>query len=117
MRNCILAIGCWLLAIGCGAKGPAKTQETADENDGYVMNYEKEYTAEDSALVVKLLAEAATQRGKENRMMYFGKKFLGLPYVGGTLENGDREHLIVNLHGLDCTTYVETVTAGGATIT
>lgn len=111
MRNCILAIGCWLLAIGCGAKGPAKTQETADENDGYVMNYEKEYTAEDSALVVKLLAEAATQRGKENRMMYFGKKFLGLPYVGGTLENGDREHLIVNLHGLDCTTYVETVTA------
>ena len=53
MRNCILAIGCWLLAIGCGAKGPAKTQETADENDGYVMNYEKEYTAEDSALVVK----------------------------------------------------------------
>ena len=43
--------------------------------------------------------------------MYFGKKFLGLPYVGSTLENGDKEHLIVNLHGLDCTTFVETVLA------
>jgi len=73
--------------------------------------YEREYTKEDSALVVKLLKEAKTKRGNENRMMYFGKKFLGLPYVGGTLENGDKEHLIVNLHGLDCTTFVETVLA------
>ena len=65
----------------------------------------------DSALVVKLLKEAATERGTEHRVMYFGKKFLGLPYVGQTLELGDREHLIVNLHGLDCTTFVETVVA------
>ena len=42
---------------------------------------------------------------------YFGKKVLGLPYVAHTLELGDTEHLIVNLHGLDCTTFVETVVA------
>lgn len=70
-----------------------------------------EYSKADSALVVKLLKGAATERGKENRMMYFGKKFLGIPYVAHTLELGDREHLIVNLHGLDCTTFVETVVA------
>lgn len=70
-----------------------------------------EYTREDSTLVVKLLTEAKTQRGKEHPIMYFGKKFLGLPYVGHTLELGDTEHLIVNLHGLDCTTFVETVVA------
>ena len=61
-----------------------------------------EYTKADSALVVKLLTDAQTQRGKENRVFYFGKKFLEL---------GDTEHLIVNLHGLDCTTFVETVVA------
>lgn len=70
-----------------------------------------EYMAQDSARVVNLLREAKTGRGKENRMMYFGKKFLGIPYVAHTLELGDKEHLIVNLHGLDCTTFVETVVA------
>ena len=72
---------------------------------------EVEYTQADSSLVVKLLSEAKTKRGTENRIMYFGKQFLGLPYVAHTLELGDREHLIVNLHGLDCTTFVETVVA------
>ena len=70
-----------------------------------------EYTKEDSALVVKLLKEAKTERGTQNRVFYFGKTFLGLPYVAHTLELGDTEHLIVNLHGLDCTTFVETVVA------
>ena len=70
-----------------------------------------EYTQADSALVVKLLKDVQTQRGKENRVFYFGKKFLGIPYVAHTLELGDKEHLIVNLHGLDCTTFVETVVA------
>ena len=70
-----------------------------------------EYTEADSALVVQLLHDAQTGRGTENRILYFGKKFLGLPYVAHTLELGDTEHLIVNLHGLDCTTFVETVVA------
>ena len=70
-----------------------------------------EYTKEDSSLVVKLLTDAKTERGEEHPMLYFGKKFIGVPYVASTLENGDEEHLIVNLHELDCTTFVETVTA------
>ncbi|MBR1519654.1 MAG: DUF1460 domain-containing protein [Bacteroidaceae bacterium] len=70
-----------------------------------------EYTKKDSTLVVKLLNDAKTGRGTENRVFYFGKKFLGLPYVAHTLELGDTEHLIVNLHELDCTTFVETVVA------
>lgn len=70
-----------------------------------------EYTKADSTLVVKLLREAKTNRGDEHPMLYFGKKFLGIPYVAHTLENGSKEHLIVNLHELDCTTFVETVVA------
>ena len=88
----------WLLAIGCGAQSPAKVESDIEQT----VAYDREYTKEDSALVVKLLQEAKTKRGKENRMMYFGKKFLGLPYVGHTLEKGDKEHLIVNLRELDC---------------
>ena len=70
-----------------------------------------EYTPEDSTRVVQLLKEAKTRRGSESRTLYFGKQFLGLPYVAHTLELGDTEHLIVNLHELDCTTFVETVVA------
>ncbi|MEZ4809985.1 MAG: DUF1460 domain-containing protein [Allomuricauda sp.] len=42
-----------------------------------------------------------------------GKSFLGTPYVEKTLEIGDTETLVVNLRGLDCTTFVENVLALG----
>ncbi len=40
-----------------------------------------------------------------------GKTFKGIPYVAKTLEIGKTESLVVNLHGLDCTTFVENVLA------
>ena len=42
-------------------------------------------------------------------MVSVGKTFMKTPYVAKTLEIGDTETLIVNLHGLDCTTFVENV--------
>jgi hypothetical protein len=42
-----------------------------------------------------------------------GKTFMGTPYVAKTLEIGDTEALVVNLQGLDCTTFVENVLAFG----
>lgn len=42
-----------------------------------------------------------------------GKTFTGTPYVAKTLEIGETETLVVNLQGLDCTTYVENVLAFG----
>ena len=38
-----------------------------------------------------------------------GKTFMKTPYVAKTLEIGDTETLVVNLQGLDCTTFVENV--------
>ncbi|HMB61525.1 MAG TPA: N-acetylmuramoyl-L-alanine amidase-like domain-containing protein, partial [Eudoraea sp.] len=38
-----------------------------------------------------------------------GKTFLGTPYVAKTLEIGETESLVINLSGLDCTTFVENV--------
>jgi hypothetical protein len=44
-------------------------------------------------------------------MEFIGKSFLQTPYVAQTLEVGDTESLVVNLLGLDCTTFVENVLA------
>ena len=44
-------------------------------------------------------------------MVPIGKTFLGTPYVEKTLEIGEKETLVVNLRGLDCTTFVENVLA------
>ncbi|RRQ49909.1 DUF1460 domain-containing protein [Maribacter algicola] len=38
-----------------------------------------------------------------------GKTFLKTPYVAKTLEIGNTETLVINLQGLDCTTFVENV--------
>ncbi|WP_209400902.1 N-acetylmuramoyl-L-alanine amidase-like domain-containing protein [Pseudozobellia sp. WGM2] len=46
-------------------------------------------------------------------LITIGKTFLKTPYVAKTLEIGDTETLVVNLQGLDCTTYVENVLAFG----
>ncbi|HLT50515.1 MAG TPA: N-acetylmuramoyl-L-alanine amidase-like domain-containing protein [Arenibacter sp.] len=40
-----------------------------------------------------------------------GKTFIGIPYVARTLEIGETESLVINLQGMDCTTYVENVLA------
>ncbi|WP_165749810.1 N-acetylmuramoyl-L-alanine amidase-like domain-containing protein [Cellulophaga sp. Z1A5H] len=44
-------------------------------------------------------------------MAAIGKTFLGIPYVAKTLEIGTTETLVVDLEGLDCTTFVENVLA------
>ncbi|WP_350293490.1 N-acetylmuramoyl-L-alanine amidase-like domain-containing protein [uncultured Croceitalea sp.] len=40
-----------------------------------------------------------------------GTSFLGIPYLEKTLEVGTTESLVINLRGLDCTTFVENVLA------
>jgi hypothetical protein len=44
-------------------------------------------------------------------MVSIGKTFIGIPYVAKTLEIGEKESLVINLQGLDCTTFVENVLA------
>jgi len=70
-----------------------------------------EYTPADSARIVSILKTAETERGNEPRMYYFGRQLENVPYVAHTLEVGEKEHLVVNIHELDCSTFMETVTA------
>ena len=48
---------------------------------------------------------------EDNNITSIGKTFLGTPYLEKTLEIGEKETLVVNLRGLDCTTFVENVLA------
>ncbi len=70
-------------------------------------------TDADSLRVESLLSKVG-QSGESSgseRMLFFAKQLLDVPYVAGTLEGNKREQLVVNLRELDCTTFVECVVA------
>lgn len=70
------------------------------------------YQQSDSLRVEELLAKSYDRPDTMNRMEYFGRQFLGIPYVSHTLETDpNKEELVVNLSEMDCTTYVETCAA------
>lgn len=71
------------------------------------------YQRKDSVKIVGLLKEALmmAREKPESWMLWFGKKFIGVPYVGGTLDRTKEEQLVVNTRQLDCTTYIEMLTA------
>lgn len=92
------------LAVGCTTDSRASLPA-----DGELQLSDIVYSQTDSARVVELLSKQLP--ANENDVLFFARSFLGLPYVAHTLEIADPEKLVVNLHGLDCTTYVETVLA------
>lgn len=72
---------------------------------------EVDYTPQDSLRVVELLAEAYDEK-PQNAVLFFARKFIGVPYVAKTLDrDAMRERLVVNLREMDCTTFVETSVA------
>lgn len=62
----------------------------------------------DTTRLTELLKEASSTRfaNPSERVEWFGRKFIGTPYVAHTLE-GDEEMVTVDLDELDCTTFVE----------
>ncbi|MEM8888515.1 MAG: N-acetylmuramoyl-L-alanine amidase-like domain-containing protein, partial [Bacteroidota bacterium] len=50
-----------------------------------------------------------TEQKIQDIAVQVGKNFLGTPYLGGTLEVGEQEQLVIELQGLDCTTFMENV--------
>lgn len=65
----------------------------------------------DSLTIVEMLQQANELPQDTNQIMFFAKKFIGLPYVGYTLDQNKEEALVINTKGVDCTTYVENVLA------
>lgn len=75
-------------------------------------SYQTTYKKKDSITIVSLLQEASRlESSPKSWMLWFGKKFLGVPYVAATLDAATDERLVMNTTQLDCTTYVEMVVA------
>ena len=65
------------------------------------------YQASDSVKICQLLRQA----NRETSVLWLARQFLNIPYVAHTLEVNEDERLVVNTRQLDCTTFIETVTA------
>jgi hypothetical protein len=59
--------------------------------------------------LAKLSQENLAEKSIQELTVEIGQSFLGTPYVEKTLELPGDEKLVINLTGLDCTTYLETV--------
>lgn len=66
----------------------------------------------DTARIGELLNEGRESGLTEANALvsFYAHRLLGTPYVGHTLE-GDTEMLTINIHELDCTTFIETLYA------
>ncbi len=116
----------------CGAKSRQEQQTvTADTTDlirqwSYTASdgkmtasdtlptYVDRYSKADSMLVCRILRETVPLRRRLSHgqlILKVARIFVGTPYVAHTLDRNTDEKLVVNLHGLDCTTFIETVTA------
>lgn len=70
-------------------------------------------SAPDSLFIEKTLQKSYSMdfSTNEEKLLFFAGAFQGVPYGGGTLEHSAIEQLVVRTDSLDCTTFVETVTA------
>ncbi|MFN3998588.1 N-acetylmuramoyl-L-alanine amidase-like domain-containing protein [Algoriphagus sp.] len=61
------------------------------------------------AVLTDLSQKDLSGKSIQEMTLEIGQSFLGTPYVEKTLELPGEEKLVINLTGLDCTTYLETV--------
>ncbi|MBR5323907.1 MAG: DUF1460 domain-containing protein [Muribaculaceae bacterium] len=94
MRTIIL-ISLLLFSLSCG---------NAIESENIVY-----YTKQDSTKCVAILNHSFDNKAITTSKV--AKLFLGAPYQGGTLDRDTVERVVVRLDSLDCTTFVESVSA------
>lgn len=96
-----------MLLLACTPKDAA--QQTAQAATMTQMRY---HCDGDTTLINQLLADGYSSGINDANALveYYARRLLGTPYVAHTLE-GDQEVLTINIHELDCTTFVETLYA------
>lgn len=66
------------------------------------------------SLFVDSIIDSASRidfKSDADKVMFFARSMIGIPYRGGTLDVNENESLVVRTDSVDCTTYVETVLA------
>ena len=93
--NYFSLISILLLSFSCG-------NSIQKESNAY-------YTKQDSTKCVEILNHSFNN--KPILPTEVAKMFIGTPYQGGTLDRDSEERVVVRFDSLDCTTFVETITA------
>lgn len=115
MKHFILILIAALFFASCNSGNDAKSQTETVSADTIKVEEKVAYTASDEDLRIfdKIMNFAAQQNLKEKNTseieIEIAKQFINTPYVGHTLETADDEQLVVNLHELDCSTFMENV--------
>lgn len=87
----------------------AETISVSTNDSPYQMS---EISKADSATILRILCNTPKEcKTREQIIIWIARQFLGVPYVAHTLDRTDNELMVINLHELDCTTYVEVVAA------
>ncbi len=88
---------------------------STEQNNGFEKNNPVKYDADNLDVVIfkKIMDYSSKNNLKEKTLpeieINIAKYLLNTPYVAHTLEKEGEEHLVINLHQLDCTTFVENV--------
>lgn len=102
------------LPFGLGARGAARLAFPL-QGDGGADEALKNGPDQNAEIVGQKFHFAADQalagRPIGDVMAAIGLSFIGTPYIAHTLETPGPEHLVINLQGLDCTTFVENILA------
>lgn len=87
----------------------AETLSTATNDKAYQL---ADISKADSTTILRILRNTPQEcKTHEQTIIWIARQFLGVPYVAHTLDRTDDERMVINLHELDCTTYVEVVAA------
>lgn len=100
----LLMMAAVVAAAACGI-------EAAAQNVGHtVFGNERNDTTRLTEILVQSVGKGPA-RGAQEYVLEMALNFEGTPYRAGTLDAGDDHSAVVNLDGMDCTTFVETALA------
>ncbi len=80
-------------------------QVAASQRD--YSKFTKADLAKFNSIIAKYSRDKYKKLTKGELVAAIGKEFIGIPYVGGTLEVADKEMCVLNLSELDCVTFYE----------
>ncbi|MBQ3363976.1 MAG: DUF1460 domain-containing protein [Muribaculaceae bacterium] len=97
----------FVLLVACAPKQPA--QQVAQAATTAQMRF---HCDSDTTMINQLLAKGYESNITDANALveFYARQLLGTPYVAHTLE-GDEEMLTINIHELDCLTFIETLYA------
>jgi len=110
MIHRLLFLTLWITTISCTINSSKKDSSPVQAEK--IPNFEILTSKKDSLIFYNLENQFKDKKLSVNEyIIAIGKYFSGTPYVASTLEIEGDEKLVVNLHEMDCTTFVEYVTA------